>query len=75
MPSANFVLSDAQETQLVNTADSTGSGTRKNTGAAVIEAHREVFATGKPVVSRLFTGQVIGEAAVSVNVPVMSSGG
>src|SRR5215213_5454545 len=74
MPSANFVLSDAEERQLVNTADSSASGNPKNISPAVIEAHQEVFATGKPVVSRLFTGQVIGEAAVSVNVPVMSSG-
>jgi len=74
MPSANFVLSDAEERQLVNTADSSASGNPKNISPAVIEAHREVFATGKPVLSRLFTGQVIGEAAVSVNVPVMSSG-
>jgi two-component sensor histidine kinase len=74
MPSANFVLSDVDETQLVNTADSSGSRMRKNIGPESIEAHREVFATGKPVLSRLFTGQVIGEAAVSVNVPVMRSG-
>jgi len=73
-PSANFVLSDANETQLVNTADARGSGTRKNIAPEVIEAHREVFATGKPVLSRLFTSQVIGQAAVSVNVPVMRSG-
>jgi hypothetical protein len=71
MPSASLVLSDAEENQLVNTADPVPLLRRKNISPEVLEAHREVFTTGKPVVSRLFVGQVINRPAISVNVPVM----
>jgi two-component sensor histidine kinase len=70
LPSANFVLSDLNDTQLVNTLAADPFSRRKNTSPAMLEAHRELIATGKPVVTQLVKGQVIGQFAIGVESPI-----
>ena len=74
LPSENFVLSDTNETQLVNTAAPNPLEKRTNTNPAILDAHREVMRTGKTAVSRLIHGQVIQQFAIGVETPVIHDG-
>lgn len=73
-PDENFVLSDLNDVQLVNTLSSDPFARRKNTSATILAAHRELIETGKPVVSRLLNGQVIRQFAIGVETPVFQHG-
>lgn len=67
----NVVLRDARGHQLLNTAVPWGEPLAP---PAAPDQVREVFATGRPTVSGLFTGPVMRRAVVGVNVPVMLDG-
>jgi two-component sensor histidine kinase len=73
-PNENFVLSDLNDVQLVNTLASDPFAKRKNTSAAILAAHHELIETGKPVVSHLLNGQVIHQFAIGVETPVLQHG-
>jgi two-component sensor histidine kinase len=74
MPAENFVLSDLNETQLINTAAAEAIGKRTNTNPAILEAHRKVKTTGRTVISSLLHGQVIKQFAIGVETPVFING-
>jgi hypothetical protein len=74
MPSANLVLSDLTGSQIVNTSATEPMSRRKITSAAVQESHRRIIASGNPELTQVFKGQVIGQYAVSVEVPVIRDG-
>lgn len=63
----NIVLNDAEGQQHVNTRSPPGAALPR---ANVMEALREVVATGRPMLSDLFQGAVSGELAVAVLMPV-----
>jgi two-component sensor histidine kinase len=70
-PESSVLLADRTGHQLVNTRVPAGTPLpeRRN-----LESTEEVFRTGKPVYSRLFTGSVIGTKIITIEVPVMRDG-
>lgn len=68
---ANVVLRDASGRQLLNTAVDYG---QPLTPPPAPQQVREVFETGRPVVSDLFVGPVLRRQLVSVDVPVWVDG-
>ena len=73
-PNENFVLSDLNDVQLVNTGASDPFAKRRNTNPAILAAHRRLIETGKPVISELLNGQVIHQFAIGVETPVFQYG-
>ena len=67
----NAVLRDASGQQVVNTAVEFGAPLP---GWQLTEEVRQVFATGKPVISKLFMGPLLKKHILSVYVPVMVDG-
>jgi signal transduction histidine kinase/DNA-binding response OmpR family regulator len=65
----NVVVSDADGQQLVNTTVPWGTPLPKHAAADEV---RRVFATGKPLVTRVFQGAVTGRPRLVVMVPVLS---
>ena len=65
------VLADRDGQQVVNTLRKPGEPLPKNANLPLL---REVLATGRPVVSGLFVGGVLGRPLASVAVPVVSDG-
>lgn len=70
-PNNNVVLSDAGGQQLINTLRPVGSGLPRHGNPDQL---RRVFATGKPVISDLYLGGVLGRPVISVDVPVLRNG-
>lgn len=68
---SSVLLSDSSGHQIINTRVPAGTPLpdRRN-----LEASEEVFRTGKPAYSRLFTGSVIGKKIITIDVPVMRDG-
>jgi PAS domain S-box-containing protein len=66
-PDAVIVLSDATGQQLVNTFLPFGELLPKRSAR---DAVRQVFATGKPLITNVFEGAVTGHLLISVDVPV-----
>jgi hypothetical protein len=67
----SFVLSDRSGQQLVNTARPFGQPLPVT---ELPEQVQQVFATGKPVLSGIFTSSVLGHPAIAVLVPVQRGG-
>jgi hypothetical protein len=67
----NAVLRDSSGQQLLNTFTAFGAPLP---GWQLTEELRQVFATGKPAISRLFMGPLLKKHIVSVNVPVKMDG-
>jgi len=70
-PGANIVLADATGQQLVNASRPFGTRLPKRNAPETV---RRIFETGRPFVSRLYTGAVSKEHQVSIDVPVFSDG-
>lgn len=70
-PGINFVLSDARGQQLVNTLRPFGSPLPMHGSP---EQARRIVETGKPVISDLYIGRVLGRAVLSIDVPVWRNG-
>jgi two-component system sensor histidine kinase/response regulator len=70
-PGFNVVLSNADSVQLLNTARPYGE-LFPDPGSA--DRTRQVFETGKPVISNLFTGGVLKRPVVAVHTPVLRNG-
>jgi signal transduction histidine kinase/CheY-like chemotaxis protein len=70
-PGFNFVLSDADSVQLLNTARPYGE-LIPDPGSA--DRIRKVFETGKPVISNLFIGGALKRPVVAIHVPVLRNG-
>ncbi|WP_420477008.1 ATP-binding protein [Noviherbaspirillum sp. ST9] len=70
-PGMNFVLSDRTGQQLVNTLRPLNTPLPRHGKPDQIT---KVLATGKPVISDLFVGGVIGRHVISVDVPVFVEG-
>jgi signal transduction histidine kinase/BarA-like signal transduction histidine kinase len=70
-PGFNFVLSDRDSVQLLNTVRPYGPLLPDPGSAARI---RKVFETGKPVISDLFIGGALKRPLVAVHVPVLRDG-
>jgi diguanylate cyclase (GGDEF)-like protein len=68
---ANVVLSDASGRQLMNTLRKRGEPLPMHGNPAQLRA---VFETGRPVVSDLYVGGVLGRPLMSVDVPVFRDG-
>lgn len=66
-----IVLIDADGRQLFNTAMPFGVGVPSSSQGDVV---RTVFATGLPAVSDLYTGKVVAQPTISINVPVVMGG-
>ena len=67
----NFVLSDPQGQQLVNTRRPFGAVLPRY---ADPESYRRTLETRRPTVSNLFTGSVVRQHIVTVNIPVSNGG-
>ena len=67
----NVVLSTADGQQLLNTLRPRGAPLPRHGNPAQL---RKVFETGRPVVSDLYTGGVLGRPVLSIDVPVMRDG-
>ena len=70
-PGFNFVLSDRNSVQLMNTVRPYGPLLPDPGSAARI---RKVFETGKPVISDLFIGGALKRPLVAIHVPVLREG-
>lgn len=70
-PNNNFVLSDENGQQLINTLRPDDSQLPRHGNP---EQLRQVFATGKPVISDLYVGGVSRKTVISVDVPVLRHG-
>ncbi|HEX7985965.1 MAG TPA: response regulator [Duganella sp.] len=70
-PGFNFVLSDRDSLQLMNTVRPYGQLLPDPGSAARI---RKVFETGKPVISDLFIGGALKRPLVAIHVPVLRDG-
>lgn len=70
-PGINFVLSDRDAVQLLNTLRPYG-GRVPDPGS--VERIRKVFDTGKPVISDVFIGGVLKRPLVAVHAPVLRAG-
>lgn len=70
-PSNNFVLSDSSGRQLVNTLRRFGDTLP---GHGNPDQLRRVFATGRPVISDLYSGAVLRRPVISIDVPVIRNG-
>ncbi|PKU26360.1 EAL domain-containing protein [Telmatospirillum siberiense] len=71
-PEARLItLIDAEGRQIFNTAVPLGSAIPPASQGEVV---RRVFSTGLPVVSDLYTGVVVAEPTISINVPVSREG-
>ncbi len=70
-PNNNFVLSDANGQQLLNTLVPFGSPLPRHGNLAQL---RKVFETGQPVISDLYVGAVAQRPLISIDVPVMRNG-
>jgi signal transduction histidine kinase/DNA-binding response OmpR family regulator len=70
-PGFNFVLSDRDATQLLNTVRSYGPVLPDPGSAARI---RKVFDTGKPVISDVFIGGALKRPLVAIHAPVLRDG-
>jgi signal transduction histidine kinase len=70
--SANsFILSDASGQELVNTLRPYGEPLPFR---ASLETLRQVFRSGKPVISDVFMGAIINRATIAIDVPVFVNG-
>ena len=67
----NFVLSDRSGRQLVNTLKPFGSVLPQNNRDATLT---RLFATGKPVISDVFLGEIVRKPVVSIATPVVRNG-
>ena len=70
-PDSHIILSDATTQQLVNTAVPFGVPLPKRSTS---DSVRQVFATGKPVITNVFKSAVAGRPRISVEVPVFRNG-
>ena len=70
-PEADIIMADASGQQVVNTYRSFGEPLPRR---AVSETVRQVFATGRPVLSDLFRGAVTGRPLIGIDVPVLVDG-
>ncbi|HEY0843793.1 MAG TPA: PAS domain S-box protein [Noviherbaspirillum sp.] len=70
-PRNNFVLSDSDGQQLVNTLQPYGSALPRHGNP---EQLRRVFDTARPVVSDLYRGGVLQRPVISIDVPVIRNG-
>ncbi|MYM67138.1 response regulator [Pseudoduganella sp. FT55W] len=70
-PGFNFVLSDRDSVQLLNTARPYGPVLPDPVSAPRV---RKVFETGKPVISDLFIGLALKRPLVAIHVPVLRGG-
>ncbi len=68
---ANVVVSGADGRQVLNTLRPPGAPLAMHGNPAQL---RKVFATGRPVVSDLYVGGVLGQPVMSVDVPVVRDG-
>ncbi len=71
LPGDNVVLSDASGHQLINTLRPFGEPLPRNSSP---EQLRRIFETGRPVISDLFVGELVGRPLISVGVPVHRGG-
>ena len=70
-PDADIVLSDATGQELVNSDRPLGAPLPKR---SIPDAVREVYATGRPVITNVFKGALTGSLRISVEVPVFRGG-
>ena len=70
-PGAYILLADANGQERINTFRPFGATLPKH---SIPEAVRQVYATGRPVVSNAFKGVFTGRLLVSVHVPVLRDG-
>ncbi len=70
-PDADIILSDATGQELVNSYRPLGTPLPKR---SIPDAVREVYATGRPVITNVFKGALTGSLRVSVEVPVFRDG-
>lgn len=70
-PGSNAVLTDPSGQQIVNTLKPFGQALPKHGNPAVA---RQVFETGKPVISDLFIGGLTRHPVMSIDVPVLTDG-
>ncbi|HXL69098.1 MAG TPA: sensor histidine kinase [Xanthobacteraceae bacterium] len=67
----NVLLTDRSGQQLLNLRVPPGEPLPKRAGATIVE---QIFSTGRPVVSDLYTGSVSGRLIVTADVPVFKGG-
>ncbi len=70
-PGDDILLADATGQELVNTLLPFGAPLPKR---GVPEAVRQVYATGRPLITNVFKGAVTGRVLISVDVPVFRDG-
>jgi signal transduction histidine kinase len=70
-PGANFVLSDESGQQVVNTLVPQGAPLPRHGNPDQL---RQIFTTGKPAISDLYTGGVTRRPVISIDVPVWHDG-
>jgi two-component sensor histidine kinase len=67
----NILLTDRSGQQLINLRVPPGERLPKRAGMIMVE---QIFTTGRPAVSNLYTGSVSGQPIVTVDVPVFKGG-
>ena len=70
-PGAYIILADATGQELVNTFRPFGAPLPKR---SVPDAVRQVYATGRPLITNVFKGALTGRLMISVDVPVFRDG-
>lgn len=67
----NVVVSDVEGRQLLNTLQAPGESLPRHGSPAAVQ---QVVTTGKPVITNLYTGGLLGKPVLSVDVPVWRNG-